>query len=124
MPEAIDEFQSAAYLALVEAAGTFDPGRNVSFATFARHHIQGALIDLRQELLEREDRNRGRIDREQEVERRSSPGCAAGAVACFATQPVGAELEATDTVESWIRRLPRLHARALRHIYVDGHDPG
>ena len=40
-----DELKSTAYLALVEAARTFDPARNVNFATYAQHRIRGALLD-------------------------------------------------------------------------------
>ena len=40
-----DELRSTAYLALVEAARTFDLSREVNFATFARHRIRGALRD-------------------------------------------------------------------------------
>ena len=53
LPGASDELQSVAYLALVEAAQSFDPSRNVNFATFARLRIQGALLDLRREIVER-----------------------------------------------------------------------
>jgi RNA polymerase sigma factor (sigma-70 family) len=35
-------------------------------------------------------------------------------------EPVGEELEIHDTVESWIRQLPRPHSLAFRHIYLDG----
>ncbi len=50
-PGSRDEFESAANLALIEAAGSFDPGRNVKFATFARHRIWGALRDVQRGLL-------------------------------------------------------------------------
>src|SRR5262249_30186856 len=40
-----EELRSTAYMALVEAARTFDPARKVNFATFARHRIRGALRD-------------------------------------------------------------------------------
>ena len=46
-----DELRSTAYMALVEAARTFDPYRNVNFATFARHRIRGALRDYARFLL-------------------------------------------------------------------------
>ncbi len=42
-PSESDEFESAACLALVEAAQSFDETRNVKFATFARYRIWGAL---------------------------------------------------------------------------------
>lgn len=38
-PAEKEEFESAALLALVEAAQSFDPSRNVKFATFARYRI-------------------------------------------------------------------------------------
>jgi hypothetical protein len=46
-----EELEATAYLALVEAAQTFDRARNVNFATFARHRIRGALRDYQRLLL-------------------------------------------------------------------------
>ena len=46
-----DELNSVAYMALVEAAQTFDPTRTVNFATFARLRIRGALQTYRKILL-------------------------------------------------------------------------
>jgi hypothetical protein len=46
-----DEYRSAALLALVEAAQSFDPSRNVKFATFARFRIWGALRDTQRRLI-------------------------------------------------------------------------
>ncbi len=119
MPEASDEFRSTAYLALVEAAGTFDPSRNVNFATFARIHIRGALIDLRSELRRREARDRRRTAG-YKTRKGESRGLGVGADELARETPVGTELETLDTFESWVRRLPSPHARALRHIYLDG----
>jgi hypothetical protein len=34
--------------------------------------------------------------------------------------PTGAALEAIEVVESYLRRLPRVHAQACRFIYIDG----
>ena len=50
-PAAGDELQSVAFLALVEAAQSFDPSRGVNFATFARLRIWGALCDCRREMI-------------------------------------------------------------------------
>ena len=50
-PAAGDEIQSVAFLALVEAAQSFDSSRGVGFATFARHRIWGALCDFRREII-------------------------------------------------------------------------
>ncbi len=41
------EFDSAACMALVEAAQSFDPSRNVKFATFARYRIRGRSATCR-----------------------------------------------------------------------------
>ncbi len=39
-----EELQSTAYLALVDAARTFDPTRNVGFGGFARHRIRARSV--------------------------------------------------------------------------------
>jgi RNA polymerase sigma factor (sigma-70 family) len=54
-PSACGDFESAASLALVEAARTFDPGRGVAFGTFARFRINGALADTKRQLGSRRD---------------------------------------------------------------------
>ncbi len=45
-----DELESAALVALVEAARTFDPGRNVKFSTFLRKRLFGAMLDTRRQM--------------------------------------------------------------------------
>src|SRR5689334_18139672 len=52
-PCAEDEFESAACLAVVEAAQSFDPGRNVGFGTFAMMRVQGALRDVQRDMIPR-----------------------------------------------------------------------
>lgn len=42
----LEEIRSAAYYALVDAARRFDPGRGVSFPTYARIRISGEITDL------------------------------------------------------------------------------
>ncbi len=118
-PGADDDLQSAAYLALVEAAQAFDPSRGVSFATFARHRVSGALIDAQRGFflkgwrgpaetrprfvpLAPDSESRGRV-----VGARDEP-------------PVGAELEAADAVESLLGKLSARHRAALRLIHIDG----
>ena len=119
LPGASDELQSVASLALVEAAQSFDPSRNVNFATFARLRIQGALLDLRREIVERGARCRctttGLKRRRGEV-----AGSIGRAEERAIEVPIGTEMETLDTVEHWIRRLPRSHAQAFRHIYLNG----
>ncbi len=118
-PGAGEEFQSAAFLALVEAAQSFDPSRNVNFATYARHRIRGALYDVYRELIGTTStgaRARARLERPLN-DGWKSHGRVIGAEPDL---PVGTDLEVLDTVENWIRRLPRVHALAFRHIYLDG----
>lgn len=45
-----DELESAALVALVEAARNFDESRNVKFSTFLRKRVTGALKDARQRM--------------------------------------------------------------------------
>ena len=118
-PTAGDELQSAAFLALVEAAQSFDSSRRVGFATFARHRIWGALCDLRREII---SRVRPGGSKSELVVMRLGEGFQAGGrlIGVEPDEPVGSELETLDTVENWIGQLPRLQARAFRHIYLDG----
>lgn len=44
-PRDCDDLESEAILALVKAASSYDPGLGVSFQSFSRHRIIGALID-------------------------------------------------------------------------------
>jgi len=45
-----DEMESAALVALVEAARNFDSARNVKFSTFLRKRLVGALLDTRKQM--------------------------------------------------------------------------
>ena len=113
-----DEFESAACLALVEAARSFDPSKKTRFSTFARLRIRGALIDASQSMLVP-----GFADEEQ------APGVVAltpyneehGKV-LVASQPppVGDDVDDIDAVEHWLRRLPRRHATVCRLYYIYG----
>jgi RNA polymerase sigma factor (sigma-70 family) len=118
-PDAGDEFQSAAFLALVEAAQSFDSSRRVGFASFARHRIWGALCDLRREIIRRV---RPRGSESGRVVMQLAMGFETGGrlIGVEPDEPVGSELEALDTFENWIGQLPRLQAQAFRHIYLDG----
>lgn len=42
---ALDEFESAGYEALVQAAARYDPTRTASFRTFAHYRVRGAMVD-------------------------------------------------------------------------------
>ncbi len=114
-----DDFESAACLALVEAAEGFDPSRNVKFATYARHRIWGALRDVQRALvalgwrcdpkmaptltaLPRDPEGRGRV------------------LGADHDLPIGQEMEDIEAVENWLKKLPARHASACRQIYVHG----
>jgi RNA polymerase sigma factor (sigma-70 family) len=113
-----DELEAAAYLALVEAARSFDPARNVNFATFARFRIGGALRDCQ----------RFRLRAGWRGHRRHAPAFQrlgsrvenhGRVLGIQPPPPVGEELEARDAAESYLRRLPRIQAQTCRLIYLD-----
>jgi RNA polymerase sigma factor (sigma-70 family) len=114
-----DEFESAACLALVEAARSFDPSRNIQFATFARFRIRGALVDV--------GRGMGLSGWESDPE--NAPGVVTltpyneehGTVlVAFNPPPIGTEFEDIDAVEHLLRKLPKKHASVCRMQYLYG----
>jgi RNA polymerase sigma factor (sigma-70 family) len=114
-----DEFDSAAMLALVEAAQSFNPSRNVKFATFARYRIWGALRDVQRSLITAGWRadldnapNLNSLTRDAE-----EYGCVIGAEP---DRPVGEELESNEFVANCFNKLPAKHAEACRQIYLHG----
>ena len=118
-PASRDEFESAACLALVEAAESFDPARNVKFATFARHRIWGALRDVQRGMIALGWRcdaahapTVGSLPRDVEQH--------GHVLGVQPEEPVGAALEAIDEIEGWLRKLPARHAAACREIYLRG----
>jgi RNA polymerase sigma factor (sigma-70 family) len=111
------EFESAACMALVEAARTFDPSRGLKFATFARFRIRGALADV------------GRAMRLPEGLDEDRPGIVAltpyleehgEVLVASEPPPVGAEFDDVDAVEGLLRKLPRKHAEVCRLHYLHG----
>lgn len=118
-PLAGDEFESAAHLALVEAAQAYDSSRDVDFATYARHRIRGALMGVQRDLFA--EGWRGDVDglpKFQPFEHDSEEH--GRVVGVRADRPVGAALETAETVENWLNKLPGLHSAAFRHIYFEG----
>lgn len=114
-----DDFESAACLALVEAARSFDPSRNIQFATFARFRIRGALYDV----------GRSMSLAGWDGDHANAPGVVRltplneefGILRHPAmNREVGAEVDAADAVEEWLRKLPRKHAEVCRRCYLDG----
>jgi RNA polymerase sigma factor (sigma-70 family) len=114
-----DDFQSAAFLALVEAAQLFDRSRGVGFASYARHRIWGALCDLRREIIERARRTGAESAL---VLMRLAKGYEIGGrlIGAEPDEPVGCDEEALETFQGWIGQLPQLQAQAFRHIYLEG----
>ncbi len=114
-----DEFESAACMALVEAARSFDPSRNIKFATFARFRIRGALVDV----------GRGMGLSGWEGSEDEAPGLVSltpyneehgSVLIAVSPPPVGAEFEDVDAVENWLKKLPRRHATVCRQYYLHG----
>ena len=110
-----DEFESAACMALVEAAEAFEPSRKVHFWAFARARVLGALRDVKR----RHALLGYRCDPENapNVSGTLTPHREGIHIVPF-ERPVGHEVEALDEVEWWLRKLPRHHAEACREIYV------
>jgi len=118
-PAGSDDFQSAAFLALVEAAQAFDPLRGVSFATFARPRVQGALVDAQRGLFIKGWR--GTAETRPKFEPLEPDSELRGrVVGAQADPPIGADLETNDAVEHWLKKLPARHSTALRLIHLDG----
>lgn len=114
-----EEFESAALLALVEAAQSFDPSRNVKFATFARYRIWGALRDVQRGLITAGWR--GDMEHAPSVSSLTYDAEENGRVlGSEPDRPIGEELEAIEFVESYLRKLPDRHATACREIYIHG----
>jgi RNA polymerase sigma factor (sigma-70 family) len=114
-----DEFESAAYLALVEAAQSYDATKNVKFATYARKRILGELRDVQRGLalpgwttnLEQAPNVLPLIP---EVEERGR------VLMAEPDPPVEEGLEAHERLENLMRQLPGRHAAACREIYLGG----
>jgi RNA polymerase sigma factor (sigma-70 family) len=114
-----DELQSTAYMALVQAARTFDPYRKVNFATYARHRIRGALRDYMRYLLS--EGWRGEKTRRPSFQSLFRKAEEHGRVLGMTyDEPAGAQSESMESVEAWLRRLPEPHGLACRLIYLGG----
>ena len=118
-----EELRSTAYMALVEAAKAFDPMRNVSFATFARHRIRGALRDYMRYLLSENWRGDEAM-RPTFYSLGPHPEHAGRVLWIPEPEPIGTEIDSIDAVEAWLRRLPPKHALACRLIYLGGKSHG
>jgi RNA polymerase sigma factor (sigma-70 family) len=117
-PRHYEEFESAACLALVEAAQSFDPERGVKFGTFARFRILGAVRDVQRKAL-----NRGyerELPNAPKTEFRYVPRVEESShfMLTCPDKRVGNMIEAVEEVEHWVSQLPAQHAEACRAIYL------
>ncbi|MFO0949857.1 MAG: sigma-70 family RNA polymerase sigma factor [Isosphaeraceae bacterium] len=114
-----EEFESAAMLALVEAAQSYEPERNVKFATFARYRIWGALRDVQRRLVTAGWR--GDAEHAPSITSLTYDAEENGRVlGAEPDAPVGSDIESDDFLEAWLRKLPSKHAAACRCIYLEG----
>jgi RNA polymerase sigma factor (sigma-70 family) len=111
-----DDFASAASGALVEAAGSYDPAQGVTFATFARHRIRGAL----REVLRYHPRTGWRRCRgAPKVLRLSSDLERLGRVLFGRDREgPGAVVESAEIFEHWLECLSARHAEVCRLYYI------
>lgn len=93
------DLRQEAFLAVSQAASTFDPERGVHFATFASKRINGALADA----FRRGMRGWTSCDSDMPI-----------------VDPGVEEVDRMDAVEQWLKALPPLKARVLREVHIDG----
>jgi RNA polymerase sigma factor (sigma-70 family) len=120
-PRIWDELESAALLALVQAAACFDPRRKTVFATFARPRIWGALCDVQRNAKAQGWRKREKTEKLPHVIALSPTAEERGLVLNTREDPpVGSEVESNEEVERCLRLLPWKHAYACRQLFVHG----
>ena len=111
-----EEIDSSAFMALVEAAKSFDPNRGVKFGTFARIRIVGALRDtVRGFYAQKHVREMPNARTYRYVPGMEERGL------LFMTSPdapVSEYVNAVEEVEHWFRSLPKRHALACREVYL------
>jgi RNA polymerase sigma factor (sigma-70 family) len=118
-----DEFESAATMAMVAAAQSFEPGRGVKFTTYARHRVLGALRDAWRRAQRHQRRFGPLFEPREQLDsgaRRHRPARQKATMFCSEDPPVGHESEQIDLVEWMLKRLPARHAAVCRLIYFEG----
>ncbi len=118
-PNEWPEFESAALLALVEAAQSFDPSRNVKFGTFARFRIWGALCDVQRSLI-MAGWNADFLHAPSVFSITSDSEEHGRVLFSEPDPPVGEDAESAEFVDAWLRKLPPTHESACREIFVNG----
>lgn len=127
-PALAEEFRSEAFLALCNAARTFEPVRRISFFTHAGNRIYGSMLDVcrNSRLMGYRRRHRGRavgeaphvgsldaIQAESEIGRTFSFHDALASD----DEPIGWEAESMDELKGLTRKLPVKHRTVLRLLY-------
>lgn len=114
-PNHRDEFDSAAMLALCEAAEAFNPSLGVKFSTFLHHRVWGALRDVQRAMIPLGYRGNpdaapvvASMGRDQDHADRSEDPCEA--------------TDQADSVEAILGPLPRRSATIVRLVDVEGMD--
>lgn len=116
------QFESAAHLAITEAAGSFNAARGVKFPTFAKRRIVGAMQDVQRELLPLGHRNTGDPAAAPKVASFSElPPALADNLA--ARHRPGSAAEDLDDFEDWLRELPGDEAEACRAAFLRNEAP-
>ncbi len=123
-----DEMESAAMLALVDAARCFRASFNVKFATYARRRITGYLCDSKRKFLQAHYRQKTLIaegmewysvkntsnmsfDEMLDMEMKISID--------YDRSEYGLGFEVQDSLEHCFRRLPSRHREVMRSIYFE-----
>ncbi|MDX2038998.1 MAG: sigma-70 family RNA polymerase sigma factor [Isosphaeraceae bacterium] len=112
-----EDFLSAAYLALVESAANFDSSRGITFGTFARLRIRGAMLDIQSRLrrMLKADGLQSSTTFDSWGESDDGPESVLGF-----EDPMTALIETADFVEQSLEHLPARHERTCREIYLNG----
>ncbi|MFO0958177.1 MAG: sigma-70 family RNA polymerase sigma factor [Isosphaeraceae bacterium] len=121
-PQARDEFQSAAGLALVIAAERYDPERNVAFPLYAARRIEGALRDVHRKL---EDRTRndpyfGPEPPSRPRHRNPNDWPSGDLRKMLDERPSAPAIDEVDAFEARISGLPAPYARVCRALFLHG----
>jgi RNA polymerase sigma factor (sigma-70 family) len=112
-----DDFESAACLGLVQAAQSYDASKEVEFPTYARRRILGELRDVKRDMQLSGWRDNQTPPTVEHLGRKTEQG--GRVVGTTPDLPVGTPLQARETVERWLTRLPKLHASVCRLIYLE-----
>lgn len=104
-----DEFESAAVWGLALAAASYEPELGTPFKSWARTAIKGEVLDVLRKRLA--PRRGGRLRRRPLSDLAELPG---------GGPPPGAELEAREVFDRWLRTLPDDQADACRAMAEEG----